>query len=161
VSITSKSATFSEPNRTWLGTRNMSPNSVHERFLLLDSPLATRTFWLVEILMLTSFVVYSRDPWAVWWRWRVISSMILYYAPSLYLPHKYLFLSRPSILWVCGVVALRSTVGESWTSLNFYLSTYSLHFQIIAAGDFLNYIWFLFKIFIQICKIISCVYIFY
>jgi hypothetical protein len=39
VSIASKSATFSEPGRTWLGTGNMRSNSIHRRFQLSDSPL--------------------------------------------------------------------------------------------------------------------------
>jgi hypothetical protein len=39
VSIASKSATFSEPDHTWLGTENMTSNSVHGSFPLSDSPL--------------------------------------------------------------------------------------------------------------------------
>jgi hypothetical protein len=39
TSIESKSATFPEPDRTWLGTGNMRSNFVHGRFLLLDCPL--------------------------------------------------------------------------------------------------------------------------
>jgi hypothetical protein len=39
VTITSNPATFSEPDRTLLGTRNMSSNFVHGRFPLSGSPL--------------------------------------------------------------------------------------------------------------------------
>jgi hypothetical protein len=39
MSIASKSVTFSEPDHTCLGTRNMRSNSVHGRFPLSDSPL--------------------------------------------------------------------------------------------------------------------------
>jgi hypothetical protein len=39
VSIASESATFSEPDRTWLGTGNMRSNFVHGHFPLSESPL--------------------------------------------------------------------------------------------------------------------------
>jgi hypothetical protein len=39
VSIASIPTTFSEPDRTWMGTENTRSNYVHGRFPLLDSPL--------------------------------------------------------------------------------------------------------------------------
>jgi hypothetical protein len=39
VSIASKSATFSETDCTWLGTRNMRSSFVHGCFPFSDSPL--------------------------------------------------------------------------------------------------------------------------
>jgi hypothetical protein len=44
-----------------------------------------------------------------------------------------------------------------------WIIMYSLRSQIIVAIDFLNYVWLfvLFKIFIQMCKIISCVWFFF
>jgi hypothetical protein len=39
MSITSNPATFSKPDRTWLGIRYMRSNSFHGRFPLSDSPL--------------------------------------------------------------------------------------------------------------------------
>jgi hypothetical protein len=44
VSIACNPATFSEPDRTWLGTGNMRLNTVHRHFPLSDSPLMVEIF---------------------------------------------------------------------------------------------------------------------
>jgi hypothetical protein len=44
VSIASNFATFSWPDWTWLGTRNMRLNFVHRHFLLSDNPLVFEIF---------------------------------------------------------------------------------------------------------------------